>query len=499
MSQRGAAALLVAIVLLAAVLRLLALSSELWFDELWSLEFARNAHSPLEIWTGAGHHHDNNHKLNTLFLYYVPDAAPFAVYRLHSYAAGLLAVVLAAMAVWKRGTLAAAFAALLFAVESWFVLCSAEARGYALAVALALSAYLALRRYLADGGWKSLVLFWLCAILGFLAHLTFLHCYLALAVWSVYHFARQRQSSGGEIVQLLRCHAAPGAFFVVLYLTDIRGMELGGGPVLPPWEVVGSLVARGLGLPFSHEMAWISWPVLLLGLAVTLAGLWLLRREGSDEWVFYGMAIVGAPLILLGKALLGELVRQPPQFLFERYFFIPFTFFLLLLAQVLAAIAKRSNIGRIGVALVLLSFSVGNVWRVGEFVAEGGRGAFRELLAYVDRETPQSVPQLEVAGDHDFRVSKFVAFYPRYAGIQRPVVYKYAPPTPAAGLALGICSAADAIPPEGVPWLLMHRPEGGSPPAETVKDVFGNEYRRSAAFRAARFGGWDWYVYKRVE
>jgi hypothetical protein len=495
--KRGVFALFLVIVVAAAGLRLLPLSSELWLDELWSLEFARTAHSPLEIWTGAGHHHDNNHKLNTLVLYFVPDGSPYALFRLHSFIAGLVAVILAAVAARRRSVTAALFAAALFAVEGWFVLCSAEARGYALAIALAIAAYLALRNYLASGSRVALVLFWLSVMLGFLAHLTFLHCYLALGVWSVYHFGRRRASGGGEVVPLLRCHAVPGAFFVLLYLTDIRGMELGGGPVLPAWEVVGSLLAHGVGLPFSHETAWISWPVLLVGLGITLFGLWQLRREGSDEWVFYGMAIIGAPLVLVGKTLFSELLGQPPMFLYERYFFIPFAFFLLLVAHVLAVVAQRSMLGRVAVVVALLLVCVGNVWRVGAFVAEGGRGSFRDVLVYVDRQTPESKTQIVVAGDHDFRVAKFVAFYERYAGARRPIVYKNAPPTPSAGLALGMASAANTMPPEGVPFLLVHRPDGGEAPEETVQDVNGNEYRRAAGFKAAKLGGWDWYVYQR--
>ncbi len=483
-----------AVLLLAAALRLLPMSSELWLDELWSLELARSAASPLEIWSGPRHHHDNNHKLNTLVLYCVPDGAPYACFRLHSYVAGLFAVILAGTAGLRRGQLEAGIAALLFAVQSWFVLSSAEARGYALAIALALAAYLCLRRYLEHGGWPVLVLFWTCTILGVLAHLTFLHVYLALGVWSVYHFARRRTSSGGEIVQLLRCHAVPVAFFALLYLTDVRGMELGGGPVLAPWQVVGSLLVRGLGLPWSPASAWVSGPVLLAALAVTLLGLWLLRREGCDEWVFYGMAIIGSPLILLGKVLFG----LTSMFVYERYFFIPFAFFLLLLAHVLAVIARRSGAGRVAVVALLLLIGVGNVWRVTEFVAEGGRGAFRDVLVYVDRETPDSEAQIVVGGNHDFRVPKFVAFYARYSGAHRPFVYKNAPRDPAAGLALGLASAANTIPPEGVPWLLFHRPDDVAAPDETVKDAFGNEYRQAAVFRAAKFGGWDWYVYRRV-
>src|SRR5260370_13764788 len=118
-------AVLFGVMLLAAAGRRLApLSAELWLDELWSLEFARSAQAPLEIWTGPYHHHDNNHKLNTLALYYVPDGAPYACYRLHSYAAGVLAVILAAAASWRRGATEAVLAALLFAVQGWFLLCS---------------------------------------------------------------------------------------------------------------------------------------------------------------------------------------------------------------------------------------------------------------------------------------------------------------------------------------------------------------------------------------
>jgi len=130
---------------------------------------------------------------------------------------------------------------------------------------------------------------------------------------------------------------------------------------------------------------------------------------------------------------------------------------------------------------VVLVVCAGNVWRVVEFV-EGGRGAFREVLVYVDRETPQTEAVIVLAGDHDFRVSKYVAFYSHYAGARRPFVYK----------------SAAALPQDGVPWLLIHRPDGGDAPDETVTDVYDNEYRQAAAFRAARHGGWDWYVYRRA-
>ena len=67
--------LLAAIVVLALFLRAVCLSAELWLDEVWSWEFAHTAATPWEIFMGPNHHHDNNHKLNTLYLFFIPDGA----------------------------------------------------------------------------------------------------------------------------------------------------------------------------------------------------------------------------------------------------------------------------------------------------------------------------------------------------------------------------------------------------------------------------------------
>src|SRR6516165_5344836 len=66
-------ALFVAIGALAMLPRLAAMQTEFWFDETWSWEFARTAASPLQVFVGADQHHDNNHKLNTLYLWFCPE------------------------------------------------------------------------------------------------------------------------------------------------------------------------------------------------------------------------------------------------------------------------------------------------------------------------------------------------------------------------------------------------------------------------------------------
>jgi hypothetical protein len=461
------AVLLLGILALAALLRLGALRAEFWFDEIWSWEFARAAESPWQILAGAQQHHDNNHKLNTLFLSLYPRGAGWWWYRLHSFVAGLVAVGLAALVARRRGRVEAVFAALLFAVNYWLVLCSAEARGYALAVCFALLALYALQTYLTRGGRRMLVLFWISAILGFSAHLTFLHCYLALGLWSVYHLARRRQSPRAEIGQLLACHAVPVLFVVVLYVLDIRRMELGGGPSLSRFEVVGRLLSLGMGGPPSA-----SWflPLAVVAAVAFALGLRLLARDADNAWLFFAVVIVGSPaLFLLGK----------PAYLFERYFLISFVFFLLLLSYVLAWLWRSSRQGTIVASGAVLAIVSGSLWQVVDF-ERGGRGQFLDALAYIERESPGDVVRL--SGDYDFRVRKFCAFYVPYLHSGKQFVYH----------------EQNALPAGGADWLLVHRLDDSYPLREQLSDKDDHVYQRVKDFRIATFGGWSWHVYRKV-
>ncbi|HEV8232999.1 MAG TPA: hypothetical protein VGP84_00320, partial [Gemmatimonadaceae bacterium] len=63
-SSRVAVAVIVA---LALAVRVLAGTNELWLDEIWSYVLAHRLTSPVGVFTAI--HHDNNHYLNTLYLY----------------------------------------------------------------------------------------------------------------------------------------------------------------------------------------------------------------------------------------------------------------------------------------------------------------------------------------------------------------------------------------------------------------------------------------------
>ena len=93
--QRSYRPALFLIILVASLLRLAGIFDDFWLDEIWSWRFARDAHSASEILLGPAFHHDNNHVLNTMFLYVLGDRQNWCVYRLLSLATGTGIVLIA--------------------------------------------------------------------------------------------------------------------------------------------------------------------------------------------------------------------------------------------------------------------------------------------------------------------------------------------------------------------------------------------------------------------
>ncbi len=482
-----------AAVLLGGLSRVACLGAEFWLDEIWSFELAHAASSPAGVLFGI--RHDNNHPLNTLWLALWPARVWWGWYRLHSVAAGLASIVLAAKVGRRLGRIEAVVAAVLVASCSWLVIAGAEARGYSLAVCFALLALDALWSYL-DGGQNvgerpakpqaedsggvggalgglpsyPLALFWVAAVLGFLSHLTFVHAYLGFVVWSLRRFARDRASSGDEVRRLAVLHGVPAAFFAVYYLASVRGMEIGGGPPEPTHEVLARLIGLGLGGPAA---GWVVLPIAAVALALFAGGLWLLARQGPDVWVFFLVAAFAAPALIVVRRAVSA-----PSFLAERYFFIPLVFFLLCAAVSLAELLRRRWASRAAALALLTLFLAGNVWTVRDFVSSG-RGDFHEALAWVIEHDTDEVVRVtsEEGKGPEFRTDKYVRFYAPYLSDGREIAFV----------------------PTGAPWLLVHQlPEQRASPAEKIEKP-GNTYRLERAFPSHGPWAWGWFVYRRVQ
>ncbi|MEX1117520.1 MAG: hypothetical protein WEB60_01880, partial [Terrimicrobiaceae bacterium] len=83
---------------LGLVLLVISARGDLWLDEVLSMQWVRNATTPLDVLTLF--RHDNNHPLNTWWLMLMGEGKSSLLYRLFSVVSGILSLGL----IWKIST-----------------------------------------------------------------------------------------------------------------------------------------------------------------------------------------------------------------------------------------------------------------------------------------------------------------------------------------------------------------------------------------------------------
>lgn len=474
--SRGAAWGLSVVVVVFAAVRWVGMTCDLWLDEIWSLGLVREVKAPWEILTRVLH--DNNHPLNSLWLWLLPPTGPAWTFRLLSWVAGVLTVLLAGL-VGRRlfarlhpgtGAAAADAAGLITAVlagsSHLLVHYASEARGYAPAVAAVLLALLALLHRGARGsGWWAPV-YGLACVVGLLAHLVTAFFMVAALAWGLADrwADRARWRAAGR--DLLAWHGAPIVFLLAYYVGFVRRLSIGGGPANPLLGVLGDTAALTFGLPLAAGPFALAAALAILVLAVVL----LARR---DRGLAVGFILAVIVLPLAGTAG-GRF-----QLLFPRYFVVSATLVLLLAGYVAARAWHHGVAARLAVLAVLALVLAGNAAHAVR-LAQDGRGQYRAALQLLVADAPEGVAT--VTADADFRNRPVIGYHAATAGLGRRI--RYVP--------------ADRVPRSGVEWFLVHRLDGGPPPADVVTDRWGHAYRQVRIFPHAPLSGWDWAVYRRL-
>ena len=456
MTRRRDGAILAGLVLAAALLRASCLRTELWIDEIWSLNFARGAKSALGVFLDI--HHDNSHPINTLWLYFVSGSRDWAVFRLLSFACGVLTV--AALGVdpedRPRGLLTAALAALSVPL----ILYSTEARGYA---PMALCAVVC--RLLLAGprppSTRRAAAFALVATLGLFSQALFACVLAALFVEALAKFPRKEHGR-----TLLALFGPPALLFALYALNQLGRMQFGLGSSRSFSSAAIGALAQWAGAPSAGPLSLFGAAVLAALCVVELARL---RRERPLEFRFYATLFAAAVAPVAAVA-----------FRSERYFFACAPFALILAAGSLARLLRGGRAARAAGAALIGLFALGGAVQV-RALATAGRGHYMEAVQRMGAETPGDV--VTVGSDHDFRNGMLLDYYAAYLPPSKRLVYVHA-------------EERAASPPD---WIVTHGQFTDArlaPIALTYPGAPG-VYRLVEVYPYAGLSGWTWMLYRR--
>jgi len=457
------------IIVAAALIRARAAINDLWMDEIWSIELVRELHSAVGVFTQT--HHDNNHYLNSLFIYFFGQRGNWAGYRIPSIIAGVGTVVLAWFIGRRQNKAAAFFSMLLVSFSYVLILYSSEARGYAPLIFFCFSCFFILHSFFENPRWQLAGLFSLSAILGFTSHLTFLIFLCASLVWFWVRLFRLKFSTTGIIGWTAACYAAPFIYLVAIYFIDIRHLQIGGGTPISVWNGYRATLAWALGGP---NLGWLQ-PVTATICAIGLiAGLAILVRDRNDEWVFFLGAIVIIPLAMP--------VFEHGTLHYVRYFIVALGFLLIVLARVLGWLYQRGNAQKIICGGFCFLFVALNAWDL-QWLFKYGRGHIAEAVRFVADHSNQD-RVVTFGGEQDFRIQFVLAIYWREMMDDKPAAYY----------------DHDHWPADGPEWVIFHKESFTLPvpPGKRFTDKFGNWFELVRTFPTAPLSGVHWFIYHKV-
>ena len=268
--------------------------------------------------------------------------------------------------------------------------------------------------WLATREWVACGIFWMAVILGTLSHLTFIHGYLAILIFSVHELRRSSARFAEGLVDFLTCHAVPQLFLAALYWVFVRHINVGGSAPTGLTNTLIEAMTMALGGPQTGPLAMLYVVGFLILLFLGLHRM-KTRSEGWHLLFACGIVLVPLPLVTLRLYLHPESTS-----IFPRYFLTSITLFLLLAGFLLGDIHQRGRRGKILGGALLALMIVGNLVHTARFTWIG-RGQYLQALRYMLQVSPDG--PIHVASNSDFRTSLLCSFYARYLPKERPIVY----------------------------------------------------------------------------
>ncbi len=442
---------------------------DLWFDEIWSLQHSRH---PLGVYGILFEvRHDNNHLLNTLWLYAIGEDGAALAYRSLAMGSGLVALAAAFALGRSFGHGLGWVAALLIGASYPLAVYFSEARGYAPALAGSLVAWWMLQKIHRPKGrtWWTIFGYWWATATAILSHPGAGIVLVSLGVYSLLFLLLEGGLRKKTFGWLAAWHGPPAFLMISLYYFIWSRVTIGGGPPVDPISVVGETLCYLTALPLQASV-WAAG-LVLLSLGWFLYVCW--RSDRPLGWFFF--------ILLLAGPLLYYLM-QVGGYSHPRYYVIFFPFYYLLAVRTLGEWREKYPRWQ------WLLWGVLGAWVLGQMrwqsnLLENGRGRYQEALQVI----LQLETERQVWVTMDQAVRNLPLFYyhakPWNRGEHRPRLIALDENSP-------LAVQAD--------WHLQ-TVSGESPTPDWTVDAWGRLLCRAAIFPSTQLSGWTWVLYRRCD
>ncbi len=437
-SQQKIDIALLACVVIGLAIRLVAASGGPWLDEIWSWEIAREG----EVLVA----HDNNHLLNTLWLWLMKDSSQTLAWRLPSVICGGISIWITGIILRRLGREHAITGALLIAICHPLVVYQSEARGYASMLMCMLICIDLQLRWLEYPERRRQIRLGLitAAMFGVLSHLSFGLFYVLLVIcgYVISRFDRR----------MLVDHAIGFGFIGFWWLVFGRRMSIGGGNELQALDVFSATISDIIGYTLSAHIGWIVAAVLMLiGCAFSI------RNKSSRLAIILATITIGYPILIL---------LMKDKLIYVRYFLPAILCATMLIASLLGQLFVDRRWSVIGVILLML-IAKGHGTQDASLLMDG-RDHHSQAIA---RMMSKRGREVSVGSPANFQLRTILNYYAMKQ--QTPI--------------------AELID-EGPEWLvIMH-----SPSPDTI--IRGNHiYDLDSSYPAHSLSGIPWEIYRRRE